>query len=1387
MSDILKLDKNRKPAGMDREALWYDDAILHYRYHKAKVEGQKYESWSLEDFINYHVLIVQELKRRDLQHFDRNDELDRDSKPFLKQYAPVHPSGNRQGKRIHLHDVLPYFREFKLRKPYVYLVGGLVVHGSTEGDIDILVKDSSNLPVEYRHVLEWRILRSLPQQYWDRVQFHYDTFHGPFTDFVELYDLTFERINVENRIIRMDYTAGDDDFSKQEVRATDPEIQRQAKASLKEDRIKLFRFFIPLKSAISPLMAYRLAEKYSVEQVVEHLEKLAEHRKLKTEIPAVIVQKKYDGIRHQVHKSKDRVLILTDDGSDDTSRMPQVVEEIRAIKHPESFILDCEVELWKGKEHQPREGISGYIHEKGRPDDSGIVVNVFDMLCCHDESMSAEGLDLKKGDLHKLPQAERLKYLGLIKFGQSEIGIPDSKKKLNLAPTDHCLTVDELSKSLRRFADAPFSEGAMVKLLDSPYPLNGITTEVVKYKKYVDAHVKVWRVNETKTEGVLNYDFAVAFSSRDNVDPDTVVEIGGKKYSKAGRSYNTDVKASPGDVITIRFHTVNLYRDPDTGEIRIHLYEPRFYEIRKEQKEPDSIMDVIRTGKEAGLLEEKTAQADVEKANYIGNKRKFATYIVRKFPEEGKTCFDPMCGCSAVLIEAVRKGYRVIGNDLSVVPYWYSKGIFEGTQFSDADIKKIENLTPRDGWLTTQWKGMYPRKKEVRRFLDGLVLAAKNFSGNKVYTVRALASRMLQTMYGESGSGFTTIEYETMTDINRILHKSIKEINRLIEEVGGKGKITSLDARTMTFPKADVVYFDPPYFKKGKAPIDYFDSYRITNSILTQSDWREKKMDRNDLPLILKRLCRSGRQVFVSTGRNSQIPWAAELGKHKGTVRKYKLTRFQTRGFPGGRDQIQNENLLFGKSMEKQADPYMRLPEEDKTHRYVCQHHHRGRSLHTDFRIESLKNESLIGWTINNMIGGSIKEPVTTLGQAKKLEIKKYSKIDWNSGAFAKRKKKGTEKLVAAELVSERKAVEPHAWLDIEGVTKPGTVGATKKYPGVFLIVDRGTCEYGSNKPWVHEYFPKSDRKKGGFNYRIFFRQLRVEAIQGKGFADVSEALYALLNDPSTSVFDRDWDLQLAKMLKADEIVLPAAEAEFRSEAAWLLIKPIDQTPYVLSERAVQEKWVPPQGFSSLPKDIRGKVPKEYRYWMMEAEKDRIAMRDSLVDAMDKGDVDITFEKASLTDARFVLQYQYYTKRGEKPVREGPTRWHYDLRIDIGKDHLLHWVLDHDITDADQTVGYFKQDRDKRALTAEGFVAPGTSMNPTKDTPSFVEIVDRGECTVLINNRDFKKVQFKGTKLRGVWIMDRKNDNWLVERSQAAPRTDSKGDISCRQSTSNAV
>ncbi|MFQ5844354.1 MAG: DNA adenine methylase [Planctomycetota bacterium] len=200
---------------------------------------------------------------------------------------------------------------------------------------------------------------------------------------------------------------------------------------------------------------------------------------------------------------------------------------------------------------------------------------------------------------------------------------------------------------------------------------------------------------------------------------------------------------------------------------------------------------------------------EMEKANYVGNKRRLAKYIAGKFPEDGRTVFDPMCGCSAVLIEAARRGYRVKANDLSIVPYWYSKGVFEGKPLSDDDVRKLVDTPLHEGWLTREWEGVYPRPREVRRYLDGLAKRAREWSGPKGWAAKAIASRVLQTLYSESGSGYSTLRYESLAKVRDVVSRAAREVNAYAAEVSGKGAITNDNAKRMRFPRADVVYFDP--------------------------------------------------------------------------------------------------------------------------------------------------------------------------------------------------------------------------------------------------------------------------------------------------------------------------------------------------------------------------------------------------------------------------------------------------------------------------------------------------------------------------------------------------------------------------------------------------
>ncbi len=595
---------------------------------------------------------------------------------------------------------------------------------------------------------------------------------------------------------------------------------------------------------------------------------------------------------------------------------------------------------------------------------------------------------------------------------------------------------------------------------------------------------------------------------------------------------------------------------------------------RKGAFRPRPGVDVLESDATCGLADAgDLAGPGLDKANYIGNKRRLAKYIVDKFPKGAKTLYDPMCGCSAVPIEAARRGMRVVANDLSLVPYWYSKGVFEGAVLSEDDLQKLLEAPAKDGWLTTEWEGMYPRPKAVRRYLDGLAKEVREFQGPKCWAAKAVLSTLLQRMYAESGSGYSTRKYETVPAVRKLLAGAAKEINGLVAEVGGKGKVTHEDARQASFPKADLVYFDPPYFKRDKGILHYFQTYRIMNSILAQKAWHEENLTPEHIPALLEKLCKGSGHVFVSTSASEVVPYARELGRHKGAVKRYQVTYVQPSGF-GSRDAEQHQNLYVAKAQHLGEEPFLDLSQEAVPHRYVVQEHFRGRSYHADLRYEAPGRESLIGWTLATAPPEGLASPVTTLEEA--AQATTPSRIAWESGAFVMGGQNGEARPV--EIVALPK--DPHGleWLDFEGVVDAPeedqlpAPGATPNFPGVFRIVDQGLIEYGAQREGFHEYFLASARETGGLMGRLSFRRLPVQ--EGR-----------------------------------DEI--------------WLLAKPEEQIPYVLSDLAVSDGWVPPVAFSALPLAVRAVVPPDLRYWEFLGEAERLKRRDALVAALKAGEVSL--------------------------------------------------------------------------------------------------------------------------------------------------------------------
>lgn len=1269
--EAVKVDFERNPKKEEDKELVFTHSLLH-TYFKRKASGAPLvvngKARTLEDVINYHALVLQEMKRRDIKHLPHDDldrrtydllgwELPREMKKQSPLYAPVFPTGSKQeGGRIYLRDLVERLRSFKLRHEFGYIVGAIANHGVTENDIDFLwrgrFEDDLSIP------LQFRVYRQCPRDWWTRFHFLQDIYFGPFTNAVAAFDLVvkltnplegredldpkfaglqrvgweelevlraaldfpdmtldrlrslidevvelqrqprtiqmglaedyadLEKMNAQNLSLLLDVfrqrrdvgnpwladieqevedalkkrflsEADLEEFreesEKQEARAASAEIQRQAERSAREDKVEVFRFFLPPK----PIRGAYKEDRQTVDSFVALL---------KDEDFPVFSSKKYDGINVEIHKKGDDVRVWSEDGDEQTKRYPKLVEAVKKVK-ADSLVMLSELEFWESGEHRPREVMAGYAHSTGEPDDSNVVANVYRVVF----------LDGK--DVHSVPNEEAIRILKSVAFpgGQSTWDVPDTGKKLNKVPFTLAENRSELKKETAFVDRKVASEGNVAYPSAWVYSLKQERGATLKYHRTEVIKGLVSKRIETKVKGVFNYEFGI-IPPKDG-EPEETVEAGGRKLLRVGKAFSTDVRVEPGEAILVEYETLNATLDEKKGTVDISAWAPRFQ--AKAEGEPD------------------TFEAAVE---------------------------------------------------------------------------------------------------------------------------RARKSRLL--------------------------------VEKVVKETGE------------TVIKQDV---------------------------------------------------------------------------------------------------------------EKAEDAFLANPSEGRSFKFSVQEHWRGKSVHADLRFETEDKDFLLGWTLNTLIPGVVKEPVTTLAQAKAMakDSPSYSKIDWTTGKWAQRKKAGAEALVNVEIVSERKAPEPAPWLTVEGKTKdpvegePPPVGATRNFPGVFNIVDRGLIEYGSQKVWLHEYFPDGS----AFAYRLFFRQLRASALRGKSDGQLVSLAEALDEDDALreeveglalelglGLLEPDGDLELLKRLgerlakQERVVVLPAAETEFKTEGVWLLIKPLDQTPYVLSQGAVDDDFVPPQGISALPSDVKKRVPERFRFWTSPDEKKRLATRNALIEALDSGEVDIKFEgsekKASrevekdsgfflltsrfgddsdmsvelsgrvgdhehsveldesgsglstvefghchavenyeveqedghshevmkqVKEATFVLQRKAFRKKGEKPIREGPSTVEFDLRLDVGEPSLWLFTFEHDPSEAEETSGFFERDRRKANMEEGGKVGqavdfePGHPLNPTKDTQLSLSVLDRGDAQVLIDNPDIKKVRFQGDRMKGFFLFSKHGDNWKVERTAGSP------------------
>ncbi|MHA1329609.1 MAG: ATP-dependent DNA ligase [Candidatus Hodarchaeales archaeon] len=1420
--------------------------------------------------------------------------------------APIYTSGKVEGRRIYLKEVLPYFKNFIIQRPLAYLTGGLVNQGSTRGDIDILLPDW--LSFDMRRIIEFRIARSLPWYLRRRLHFVYDRFSTPFTNAVPLFNLVMVRSKDE--ILRLS------DIEKQlREKPRIAEAVKDAEASAREDKIKLFRYFLPLK----PTRGYYPGKRQTIDLFIEVMEASGTYPFYST--------KKYDGFNCILMKKGDKIKAYSEDGEVITDRLPTLVEEIKRLTK-EDCVLMAELEWWEDNDHKPREVIAGYIHRKETPDDSHVVANVYDM-------------PYFKVDIHNEPFEKRLKLLESLPFKQRTWKIPNIKIKLNFAPYLLSKNREELRKHTEFLRKLPGSEGNVAKTRDFKYNLKGIRSGMVKFHNSTVVYGKVLKIKETKVKGVYNYYFGIEPGKYKG----KVEELENVFYHRIGRTFSTSLKAKVGDVLEIEGETLNVEHNLKDDTWNLSLWAPRV--MRKVDRKADTIKEAIERARKNYCLQEKEITedgeiiylSDIEKLNL---KQFRATGMDEdlKHPKERKKELIAdlrYLGNSAFprLKQGLKWGdwkmidvLKYFGIGVDIKPKKKSGSWYECWKRAEKYMKtRVEKQAdpyleypkpeePKEYVVQHHYRGRSVHS-DLRIKIDDYLIGwtimdmikgkinepvmnlkqAKKYDAQNIFKIdwekgvpklRPGIKPGFKEKYAELAAARKAPEPVEWLNVEGITPpgevggtKRYPGVFHIIDKgycefgaqkcMNGKtelivkdedGYIKKAELRSIVEQRRNVEVLTPLGFQKirryFRIPLNPKQYLKIVleNGSSLKCDFQHPSFRFNEgkIEKVPARQLKVGDLIPIFSNGYEGSSGNYELGRFLGLYLAEGSKAFKTnQELSFAFNETEEDLIEFVSNFGKKFGAKVTITKNGrKTGRGISVNLCQAGALNGLVRQfvktnkQGLRSE-VFGLSLEarrGLIDGfhqgdnddCEKYKYKAIGQGKKhiQLLKDIHKLLFSVGEIASLNIwKGRGGRVTFSLNNYKKGFWHQYWINnqcfirIKEIEIPKLNGERFLYDIELEDDHRIVLANGiiTSNSYFHEYFFSKGKLKG----RWFFRQLKPSEFRGK-------------------------------QVEKQEVIPPSRETQFRQEAPWFLIKPIDETPYVISDAAVEKKWIPPYGVSALPEKIKKKIPKEFQYWKEKDETERIRVRDELVKKLGKVLIEKSlspgarwakaayryvlaqqqltlwirsslevkkqrvkkaleefeklrpFKKEWLKDAikwlelrpneikgliieelevrksrevDFVLQWHFF--RGQKVIRAGVSQQHWDLRLDFPeRSGLMHFVLEQNPLKNNEVTAIWKPCKYKEWMNVSQYLPPANERakmskeelaklppgieeaNPTKETAAYIKILDKGKAIVFEDSDSFKKFEFKGKKLKGLWIFIRENtsDFWIMKRSE---------------------
>lgn len=1093
---------------------------------------------------------------------------------------------------------------------------------------------------------EFRIIRSFPQDYWYRFNFRY-----PY----------------QEKTHPGKFTNHVDIYDEKIEAIREPELVLMSAPK----KVELFKTIF---RGLKPAHGHYKGEEYSIDKLLEVVNAKPEWYE-----KGIYAQKKFDGVdvRCDVQRNYESgydVIIWSEEGNDITKNLPTLRKELGEASKGHAMSIVGELEFWKDEKHQSRQQTTAIIHTKEvHPDEKKVVLNTFDILF-YDK------------DIHNEPYSERLKILDKIK----------ETEHIKKAPYTLVKSPTELRKAVEHYSDLPGSEGTYLKRADFPYELDGKSLLNLKYKNTLSIDAKVIDVHKVKDANAFNYL--------------CVVEDDKGKDVPIGRTYNTSIKVSKGDILKVEFVNLNKYETED-GKVWYNWWSPHVIMAREDKKKPDNTRTALKLVEAShGTVAEKPWPKRYEDDSYplldwkqpyqpskSTNKqladdwRLFVAAVSnldagKDEPFTYKDIYTWATACLKEIAKRVKDGSMKFS--ISKEKSEAYKKLFNAVSkkvnykpLNNQDAPGIYLVSPHAELIAAGEKTLIVKSRDFSNQCDQeLILCSSGlcFGTLKMKLPREAARDELEELYplhritpDEIKDWWPEIKKFYLYDIydvsiwDKPRHADIPQgVQTFIKNV----KLTDAD-KDQDCGKAWEVLF-----ANGMA-LQYFKEETDADHFIASGKKDPEWFDFN-------------RKRFTWVKREKKAP------HHCWPVNKKPIEWTASE-----KDSYIDREELAPANFSGDADPYLVYPDETKKWKGMVHCHGRGRSVHLDFRAQ-ISEDYATGWTL--YIPKGLSKVPESFGEFKRL-------VDTEIMPLVKKTMSDPMK----KFNCGKKAPEPIEWLSYEGMVQPGEIGATKNEPGFFYIIDSFEAQFGAQKSYFHEYF--CDGKI--FNGRMVFTLLENK---------------------------EEWK-------KTDEGLM-----------TWMMFSALKSpTPYTISNRAAKKAWVPPFEASALPRNIRSKVPEKFRYWKEKDKKKRLEIRDELVDEIKKKQVKV--DSISQGDAEFKFIKQ--TWRGQKVIREGPSRTLYYIILKQDKSYFS-LALNTSLLSS-QTASGLPFRHPTPLWTAEGEIKPGTKLNPTKATPSKIGVLDQGKAIILIEDK-VKKFILKGKKLKGTWFAFQHEDSklWTIEKSE---------------------